>query len=162
MAPKPILIVAGRNEGKSSSIAALLSGPPYRTMRKCGILALANADKTAYTLKDLVSGEERLAMTTEEKSAWRRLGRFFWDSEAFAWANERTIASLGACELAVFDEIGRLELAGDGLAPAFARALGAQGVQVIAAVRTPFVSEVLRTFTIEEAEIRMVGESGDE
>jgi cell division GTPase FtsZ len=48
------------------------------------------------------------------------------------------------------------------LAPAFARALGAQGVQVIAAVRTPFVSEVLRTFTIEEAEIRMIGESGDE
>ena len=101
-------------EGKSSSIAALLSGPPYRTMRKCGILALANAEKTAYTLKDLVSGEERLAMTTEEKSAWRRLGRFFWDREAFAWANERIIASLGACQIAVFDEIGRLELAGDG------------------------------------------------
>lgn len=161
MAPKPILIVAGRNEGKSSSIAALLSGPPYRTMRKCGILALANADKTAYTLKDLVSGEERLAMTTEEKSAWRRLGRFFWDREAFAWANERITASLEVCELAVFDEIGRLEITGDGLAPAFARALHSQA-QVIAAVRTPFVCEVLRTFTIEEAEIRMIGESGDE
>ena len=162
MVPRPILIVAGRNEGKSSTLAALLDDHPYRMMRKCGILALANTDKTEYTLKDLASGDQRLAMTTEEKSAWRRLGRFFWDREAFAWANERIIASLGACQIAVFDEIGRLELDGDGLAPAFTQALRAPRIQVIAAVRTPFVCEVRRTFGIEGAEIRMVKESGDE
>ncbi len=159
---RPILIVAPRDAGKSSTLAALLDVPPYREMRRCGILSLANTDKTQYTLMDLVSGQRRLAMTTEENPTWRTLGRFFWDEEAFAWANERIIASLGECELAVFDEIGRLELDGSGLAPAFERSLCAEHLRVIAVVRTPFVDAVRRTFGIEEAEILMVGERRDE
>ncbi len=162
MAPRPILIVADRDAGKSRTIAALLNEYPYRTMRRCGVLALANADKTQYTLSDLSTGERRLALTSEQRPAWRTLGRFFWDAEAFAWANARIIDSLGECELAVFDEIGRLELAGDGLAPAFARALRLPHVRVIAAVRTPFLDAVRRTFGIEDAEIREVGERWDE
>jgi len=162
MAPRPTFVVAERNVGKTTALKALLQRPPYDTMKVCGVLALANDDKTQYTLIDLASKERRLALTTEVKAQWPAVGRFFYDEQAFAWANGLIISSLATAELAVFDEIGRLEVAGGGLAMAFFQALHTAHVQVVAAVRTCLVDEVKEAFAVGEAEILRVGERGDE
>jgi nucleoside-triphosphatase THEP1 len=112
MASRPLFIVGERDGGKSTTLIRLLSELPWRAMRTCGVLALANVGKTQYTLKDLGSKETRLALSCEPHDGWKRLGKFSYDEDAFNWANKRIIRSLPQAELAVFDEIGRLEMEG--------------------------------------------------
>ena len=153
MASRPLFIVGERDGGKSTTLIRLLSELPWRAMRTCGVLALANVGKTQYTLKDLGSKETRLALSCEPHDGWKRLGKFSYDEDAFNWANKRIIRSLPQAELAGFDEIGRLEMEGGGLAPSFAEALGRDGVLVAAVVRTPFVEAVKECFGIEAIDV---------
>lgn len=162
MAPRPTFIVGGRDGGKSTTLARLLSLPPWNALRTAGVLALATVEKTQYNLKDLETGEVRLALGVEGGPTWRPLGRFFYDQEVFDWANRRICASLARAELVVFDEIGRLELEGGGLAPSFGKALDRDGVHVVAVVRRVFVEAVKAHFGIEEAALVDVEEYGCE
>lgn len=157
MVPRPILITAPKDGGKSTYLINMLASPQWRSLRICGVLALANQQKTEYTLKDLKSGEEWLVLSERIQPNWPRFGRFYINEEAFAWANASIIATLRQAQVAVFDEIGRLELAGRALLPAFEASLKTEGVQTIAVVRTEFVEAVNDAFCSGRAEIRGVG-----
>ncbi len=149
MSNEIVLVIGERNAGKTTTLLRLLQHPEYAKRKVCGIIALANPEKTWYRLKSLTTNQSRLAFSCETRFPHeRRLGRFFVDEDAFAWANAHIIGELPRCELVVFDEIGRLELQGGGLAPALRQALDRKTAHILATVRTPFVDEVLKTFAI--------------
>jgi nucleoside-triphosphatase THEP1 len=131
-------------------------------MHICGVLALANPEKTVYRLKDLFSQEERLALSEMPLAQGKRIGRFYLDEQAFDWINDRIIQSLSGSQVAIFDEIGKLEISGEGLAVSFRKALETPNLQIFAAVRIPFIEEVLNSFSIprERVEITYVGYKG--
>ncbi len=113
-----------------------------------------------YRLKDLFSQEERLALSLEPIGQGKRIGRFFLDELAFDWINCQIIQNLTCSQVAIFDEIGKLEIFGEGLAVSFRKALDTPDLQIFAAVRIPFIEEVLNSFSIppkERVEIKYVG-----
>lgn len=162
MAPRLLFVVGERNEGKSTTLRRLIALPPYCQMRRCGILTLAQGEKNQYTLQDLTTRETRLAVSTVASPGWLALGRFFYDPTAFAWANGRILGALAQAELAIFDEIGRLELNGKGLGPSFSAALQTDGLSVVAAVRAPFVDAVKDRYGIAEIAVVHTREFGCE
>ncbi|MGH0053716.1 MAG: nucleoside-triphosphatase [Sphaerochaetaceae bacterium] len=158
------LFVGERNAGKTTALQGLLRQSRSQKKRLCGMLALANPEKTVYRLKDISSNEERLALSAEPMGEGRRIGRFYLDDNAFHWANRRILQDLKNAEVVLFDEIGRLELSGAGLAPSFREALEIPGLLVFAAVRLPFVQDVLAEFSIprENVKIQYVGKDKQE
>ena len=159
MSAKLTLVVADQNGGKSTTLKAMLEKPPYSLLPLCGFLSLANPEKTVYRLMSVRTREVRTALALELPNAEVRLGRFLVDQQVFAWANEQIISDLATAKVAVFDEIGRLELGGGGFSPSFKKALQDSKVAVVAAVRLPFVDEVLETFAvgIRDVELLYVG-----
>jgi nucleoside-triphosphatase THEP1 len=150
---------AERDQGKTTSLFPLIQQLAIQKKRVCGVLALANPEKTVYRLKDLFSQEERLALCEQPIGQGKRIGRFYLDEQAFDWANAQIIRNLEYSQVAIFDEIGRLEIAGEGLARSFRKALDTPGLQVFATVRIPFIEAVLNSFSIpkERVEIKYVG-----
>ncbi len=153
------LHVAERDQGKTTSLVQLIQQYDIENTPLCGVLALANPEKTVYRLKDLFSQEERLALSEKPIGQGNRIGRFYLDENAFLWANAQILQSLEYSQVAIFDEIGKLEISGEGLAISFRKALDTPGLQVFAAVRIPFIEEVLNRFSIpkERVEIKYVG-----
>ncbi|MGE4453936.1 MAG: nucleoside-triphosphatase [Sphaerochaeta sp.] len=150
------LVVADRDHGKTTFLLNLLKQPSFQEKRICGVLALANPEKTMYRLRDLSSLEERLALCESLIGRGNRIGRFFLDEQVFSWANQAIRSSLGAADVAIFDEIGRLEFEGGGLAPSFKEALDLEGLQVYAAVRRPFIDDLLREFSIRRERLSIL------
>nr|WP_319474706.1 nucleoside-triphosphatase [uncultured Sphaerochaeta sp.] len=150
---------AGRDQGKTTSLVQLVRQCRFQKMPICGVLALANPEKTVYRLKDLFSQEERLALAEQPIARGKRIGRFYLDEQAFDWINAQILQSLPISEVAIFDEIGKLEISGEGLATSFRKALETPSLQIYAAVRIPFIEEVLNSFSIpkERVEITYVG-----
>lgn len=141
------LYVAERDQGKTTSLVQLVQQHALQKKRICGVLALANPEKTVYRLKDLFSQEERLALSLEPIGQGKRIGRFFFlDELAFDWINCQIIQNLTCSQVAIFDEIGKLEIFGEGLAVSFRKALDTPDLQIFAAVRIPFIEEVLNSF----------------
>ncbi len=156
MSAKLTILTAERDSGKTTALQAMLAKDPYVHSSCCGFVALANPEKTVYRLKNVRTGEVRTALALEMSGSDVRLGRFFVDQQVFAWANEQVINDLATAEVAVFDEIGRLELGGGGFSQSFKKAFQYPKVAVVAAVRLPFVDEVLNTFAVGIANVEIL------
>ncbi|MGE4584090.1 MAG: nucleoside-triphosphatase [Sphaerochaeta sp.] len=153
-----LLVVGDRDQGKTTTLKSLLASDRFRMQRTCGVLALANSEKTWYRLLDLSSGQQRLAMSMQPfGGATTTFGRFHLDESAFLWMNDRIISHLDVCTLAVFDEIGKLEWEGRGLAPAFAKALEKNQLTILAAVRTQFVDAIIDRFSLDVSKLERIG-----
>lgn len=154
---RTISIITGPyDSGKTTALLAFLSEKKYSNNDLCGFVSLAKAEKTCYRLKDLFSGEERVALDEQCMPSGRKRGRFFVDDAVFAWANEQIIDRLSYAKLAVFDEIGKFELEGSGFDPSFRRALATTALDVVATVRLPFLQEVIDHYALDEYEFTVL------
>ncbi len=142
------LITGEYNSGKTTSLLAFLQKKNIKAPDLCGFVSLANPEKTCYRLKDLFSGEERVALDEQSIPLGRARGRFFVDDAVFAWANKQVTARLPFARLAVFDELGRFELEGRGFDPSFRQALAITGLDIVATVRLSFLQEVIDHYAL--------------
>jgi nucleoside-triphosphatase THEP1 len=141
------LFIAGdRDGGKTTLLRSYLAG--NEGLGACGFLSLANEQKTWYSLKDICSGEERLAVSERELPDCWRWGRFYVSRPAYEWANDTLVEGIGNADLLVFDEIGRMELAGLGFDRSFGLACRNAAGLVVATVRVPFLGQVLERYGI--------------
>ena len=147
-----IFVVANRDSGKTTNLIKILESR-FPQAKVCGVLSLANKKKTCYRLKDLASKEERVVMDMHPIEGAANFGRFHVDQAVFDWANESILDDLEKSDVAVFDEIGRIELLGGGLAPSFKHALEISGITILTAVRTQFVPEVLSCFDLQQEDV---------
>ncbi|HZJ88964.1 MAG TPA: nucleoside-triphosphatase [Sphaerochaeta sp.] len=156
MKSRVLLICAAKNTGKTTYLQHALKTDPWRSLKVAGMLSLSNTAKSEYTLYDLVTGEQRLALSAERAIGEQVFGRYWIDTEAYRWANEQMLAALPSAALLLFDEIGKLELAGSGFLPAFAAALARKEGQIVASVRTEALRAVQAHFGLAEATVRRV------
>ena len=143
------VITGGYDSGKTTALLALLKEKNLPPDHLCGFVSLANGEKTCYRLKDLFSGEERVAVDERAMPSGRKQGRFFVDDAVFSWANAQIAEHLGTAHLCVFDEVGRFELEGRGFDPSFRRALEQPGLDVVATVRLSFLQEVIGHYALD-------------
>lgn len=148
---KLTLIVSPIGGGKTRYLSNLNLPSPH-----CGVVTSSNIEKTIYHIKDLSSGEKRLLLSEEQTPNTRRFGRFFVLEETFDWANGQIISSLPTCSVAVFDEIGRIELEGWGLQPSFLKALQTPDIEIYATIRDTFLEQVIRAFDLEKRILEII------
>jgi len=158
VASKVIVITGDRNGGKTTTLLDYLAKnrSSYLPHEICGYISHANTEKTCYRLKDLSSGEERIALSEKELPCARRWGRFFVDDEVFLWANQTIEKHLDTAKLVVFYELGLLELAGCGFHRSFCSALAKTDLVLLATVRTQFLPEIQRRYGLTDAMIQRI------
>lgn len=97
-----------------------------------------------------------MLLSEEQTPNTRRFGRFFVLEETFDWANGQIISNLPTCSVAVFDEIGRIELEGWGLQPSFLKALQTPDIEIYATIRDTFLEQVIRAFDLEKRILEII------
>ena len=130
------IITGGKGEGKSSAImSAALSIPNsvgfIMPMTDCG-----------YSLYNVRTGK-LLPFMTDKPVFPYKIGKWYYDQRLFDLVKDE----LGTLyEGSVFlDEVGRLEIGGEGFSPVL-RILAKRNVDLTIAVRRDFVDEVISTF----------------
>jgi nucleoside-triphosphatase THEP1 len=159
------IICGGRDAGKTRRVIAL-----YRLTRCGDGLCMpksfsANGAFLGYDLMRLSSGEarplaRRAGAAPPGWDAGARIGDFAFSAAGLALAAE-IVDGLIACGASpvYLDEIGPLELRGEGFAPLLRRLLAA-GRDLVITVRTGLLAEVTRAFSLEGAEVMRLRRTG--
>jgi nucleoside-triphosphatase THEP1 len=92
---------------------------------------------------DLRTGERRILARTDRELGGPAVGPYFFDAAALAWSVGVVQEAIGACDLLVVDEIGKLELwQGAGLAPILHRLAAGEARRALLLVRDFLLAEL--------------------
>ena len=146
---RPILLVGGIETGKTATGLRLLSLLRQSGIRVGGFLAprvLEDDETIGYSLIDLASNTTHpfAGLGPDGVAA----GRFFLSEEGLALADRAVAAALGQTPVIFIDEVGKLELRGDGHAASVRRVLASDVLPVLL-VRDELIDQVIGTFEIE-------------
>lgn len=126
--------------GKTTALAGRIAAEPEAY---CGLLAPVDAEGVRW-LCDVVSGERRRLTCRSDAPDAVAVGRFHFHGEVFGWGRAVLVGHYEAYpeRVLVIDELGKLELRGEGLAPDCWQVLGAAG-RVVGVVRAGLVGVIL-------------------
>ena len=147
------LILSGKiGAGKTHAAEYLVTALKESGFVVGGVLSprvVQDGETVGYTVRDLATDDERpfAALTPPGM----RVGKFFIAEEGITFACGAIERAAEHAQVVFVDEVGRLELAGGGLAPAV-RVLLRSAACPILLVRSVFVDAVVRTFAIAPAE----------
>lgn len=141
-----VLLVHGAvRSGKTTAVGAAAAAG------NCvGVLAPDGPDGRHFV--DLASGDEEPLEHPESGEAVVEVGRFRFRRAAFDFANARLLAADGNRGVVV-DEVGPLELRGEGLAPGLGALLAVRPALLILIVRDPLLATVRHQFGLGEVEL---------
>ena len=128
------IITAGRGCGKTSRLLAMGMTQGFASIHI----------DDGYMLLNLSDGAMRLLMSSSLATDCA-IGRWHYDQSVFDWANDELMSCTSGT--VAIDEVGRLELAGRGFAPAL-RCLVSRDVDLVIAVRRDFADDVIRSFSL--------------
>ena len=119
-----------------------------------------NGETAGYTVRDLASGVELFFATLKPPGV--AVGKYFVKEESISFALRAIEWAAREARVLFVDEIGRLELAGEGHAEAVRAALESNALPVLV-VRTEFVDRVARAFLSDRSVVLAVegGGTGD-
>lgn len=145
------IVSAPRDKGKTKYLTELAAGIVNDSKEVFGgILTLSSPEKHEYYAKNIETGEIRLLMSDDIVLQGPSIGRFFCSRETFDWASKCILESKRKC--IVIDEVGRLELQGEGYSRAL-RTLLEMRKELYIAVRHEFVYDVVNEFGIKDFEV---------
>jgi nucleoside-triphosphatase THEP1 len=92
---------------------------------------------------DLLTGQRRILARTERRLGGPEVGPYSFDATAIVWAIDALERALGACDLLMVDEIGKLELWRDtGLAPILPRLAAGDAKRALVLVRDSLLADL--------------------
>lgn len=147
-----VLLTGERGEGKTTLCLALAEQACRAGWRVGGIVSPGDwhdGQRVGYRVRDLLSGEERpLAQRSAQEGAIR-VGPFSFDPEGIAFGRRALQEALShRVQLLIVDEVGPLELRGEGWAPLLDR-LHTEGTKVMVwVVRPELVEEVRKRYPL--------------
>jgi len=143
------LILSGKiGVGKTRTAECLAASLKRQGLAVGGILSpriVQDGETVGYTVRDLATDEERPFAALTPPGV--RVGKFFIVEEGLAFACGAIERAAEYAQVVFVDEVGRLELAGGGLASAV-RVLLRSAACPILLVRSTFVDVVARTFVV--------------
>ena len=131
-----VLLTGPTHSGKTGALSA--------TVRQPGVAGLLAPDvHYGRIFEDIRSGEFERFQTHDEGEPVVTIGPYRFRSAAFDWGNQRLEQAVAAkAPVIIIDEIGPLEMRGEGLRPGLERVLArGRGVAVLV-VREQLVSQV--------------------
>lgn len=143
------LILSGEiGAGKTSVASHLVAELDEQRVAIGGILSpriVQDGATVGYTVRDLATAEERPFAALTPPGV--RVGKFFIVEEGLAFACGAIEQATASTQTVFVDEVGMLELAGNGLAPAVKTLLQSQVLPVLL-VRSSLVEAVVHAFSI--------------
>jgi len=153
----PILVSGPIGSGKTWSVERATAILRSQGLTVGGVLALRvlrGAQTIGYRVRDLADGGEQDLAALQPPGV--PIGRFFLSPDGLAFARRAIDRAIGTSDVVVVDEIGRLELAGEGHAKSVRDAITSSAVPLLV-VRDDFVDDVIRSFSLSSAIVVHVG-----
>jgi nucleoside-triphosphatase THEP1 len=146
------VVTGARGTGKTSALRDLAASLRTNGVTLGGLLAPAvvkDGERTGYDLLDLDSGATTPLCSTQIRPTGIAQGPFRFLPETFQWGSERlTAASRASAQVLFLDELGPLELAGEGWAQAFQQLLELPTAVVVISVRPSLLEQILHRWTL--------------
>jgi len=143
------LILSGEiGAGKTRTASYLATALKKQGLAVGGVLSLRivqDGETVGYTVHDLATDEERPFASLDPPGV--PVGKFFIAEQGLAFARCAIEQATASTQTVFVDEVGMLELAGNGLAPAVQALLQSQVLPVLL-VRSSFVEAVVHAFSI--------------
>ena len=153
---RPIVITGPIGAGKTGLARRLAESLKERGLRVGGIVAersMERGETVGYTLVDLSSGKERRFASSTPPGI--PVGRFFISDEGLAFAKE-ALAKAEGMDVAFLDEVGRMELSGEGHAGPLRRLLSSESLLVMT-VRDSFLKLAIERFSLDRPLLFPIG-----
>ena len=151
-----------------TTVAERVAGLARRQGIVCGGLlapAMVNScgQKAGIWGVDIATGERRVLARTDRDLIGPVIGPYSFDAAALDWAVGVVGGAIGACDLLIVDEIGKLELwRGIGLAPVLPRLSAGAAERALILVRDSLLSELqVRLGPVEQVVFRVREENRD-
>lgn len=142
-----VILTGSVHSGKTSLLKKIVHELEASGKNIDGFLSIAvrqNRESMGY---DLYSIREKRTLPLLRKTGqkeWMRVGPYFFLPEGLREAN-RIILNPGPRDVLIVDEIGPLELAGQGLWPAFSQAIQDSRLSILCVVRKTILSDFLKS-----------------
>ncbi|MFB6291079.1 MAG: nucleoside-triphosphatase [Candidatus Bipolaricaulia bacterium] len=146
----PIIVSGSVGSGKSETsrvVAECLESEGYEPGGVLSPRLVDSGETVGYDVVDLATGTRRSFVRSSPPG--KRVGRFFIKPRAVEFSNEAISEAIGKRNPVFVDEVGRLELKNDGLAPSIRKLLTSE-TQAILLVRSEFLPGVRSYFEIRE------------
>jgi len=164
-APVRVVVATGATDsGKTTTMEAVVDEIKRRQRRVVGFLQPGiwrDGAKRGFRIRDVASGEEALLATEVGEGQGNLCTRYRFEEAGFALAR-RALEHASAGDLVVIDELGPLELRGQGHMATVRRALAVEGLGgVILSVRRQLVPLLLAALEAEDAEVVDLSHHGE-
>ena len=161
--PQIVIITGDIHEGKTTFARCIISDLLQKKIRLAGFLSIGvneNGIRTGFDLHDIESGAQ-IELCSEKKDIKRlKLGRYYFNYDSFAFGNRiLDTDNLKEKQLIIIDEIGPLELKGQGWSNAIEKITRNLTIPQIWIVRKSLIQEISRKWNIGNAYIYDITES---
>lgn len=150
----PIIIISGNiQEGKTTFVEKVINRLARKDVPAAGFLAKVIYDgdhRTGYQLKDLSSSQNELLCTINQHAGWEQYGKFYFNPNAQEMGKAILANIPEEAKVIVIDEIGPLELGGEGWALAIEKLVAQSSLPMIWVVREQLVEKIARKWTVGE------------
>lgn len=155
-----IFIVTGeREEGKTSSLIEVIEKLKSTGVRVGGFISpriMVDGKTIGYYIESVLDGRRQILITETEHNGFQKIGRFWLDPNVIKRVTS-TIEEQSLSPSVIFiDEVGRLEIEGQGWDEVL-RSLLLANVVVVIAVRKAFVDEILKHYSMINAALYSCG-----
>ncbi len=142
------MITGGIGAGKTRVAEGIAAALVTNGIAVGGVLSprvMQGNETVGYTVRDLTTRQERPFAGREPPGI--RVGKFFIDPVGLIFARDAIDRAVRTAAVVFIDEVGKLEIAGAGLAAGVEAALTGTAVPILL-VRTEFVAEVRARFSL--------------
>ncbi|RLD65397.1 MAG: hypothetical protein DRI84_06895 [Bacteroidetes bacterium] len=160
--PSIIIISGNIQEGKTTFVEKVIHRLSRKNVAVAGFLSKViyhENERTGYQLQDLRSDKSELLCTTALHSDWKQYGKFYFNPKGQKVGLGILENIPDSSDLIVIDEIGPLELGGDGWALAIEKLVHQSSRPMIWVVREHLVQKIIRKWTIGETYTFLLNES---
>jgi len=150
----PIIIISGNiQEGKTTFVEKVINRLARKDFPAAGFLAKViykEDNRMGYQLKDLSSEGNELLCTINKHADWEQYGKFYFNPKAQEMGKAILANIPKEAKVIVIDEIGPLELGGEGWALAIENLVANSSLPMIWVVREQLVEKIARKWTVGE------------
>ena len=145
-----IYIISGETRsGKTTYLKEIISVLRAQSpnLRIGGIIAHGidrEGERYGFDIENVATEEKAFLCSQEPQEDAQKIGRFYFDKKGFDFGNKALKTDLATTDLLVIDEIGYMELRGEGWFTAIEEALEYQNLNMIWVVRKRILEEVLQ------------------
>jgi nucleoside-triphosphatase len=142
-----VILTGSVHSGKTSLLKKIVHELEASGKNIDGFLSIAVRQNGEFKGYDLYSIREKMTLPFLRKTGqkeWMRIGPYFFLPDGLREAN-RIILNPGPKDVLIVDEIGPLELTGQGLWPAFSQAIRDSRLSILCVVRKTILSDFLKS-----------------